>query len=98
MTIDEQTLSHIASLAHLEFKEQEKDYYLKSFNNLMSVLDKLQNVSIDSDVSDKLGYPTIETREDKVDAICHPESFQAHAPKTLHNFYIVPKVIEGERS
>ena len=99
MSIDRATLEKLSVLAKIELQEKEIPFYLESFNKLLSALKELQNVDVSTvPINTKLASNRTQyLREDLVTENPNPADFQKCAPRTLQNFYLVPKVIEGDK-
>ena len=95
MSINKKTLEKIAHLARLQFDEKSEERMLKDLNNMLSFVEKLQE--LDTDEVEPLQAMTFESnqlREDKVKGqISHEEGLK-NAPKKDDDYFRVPKVIE----
>jgi aspartyl-tRNA(Asn)/glutamyl-tRNA(Gln) amidotransferase subunit C len=95
MSINKKTLEKIAHLARLEFDEKSEGKMLKDMNNMLSFVEKLQE--LDTDNVEPLQSMTFEInqfREDKVkNQLAHQDGLK-NAPKKDKDFFRVPKVIE----
>jgi aspartyl-tRNA(Asn)/glutamyl-tRNA(Gln) amidotransferase subunit C len=95
MGINKKTLEKIAHLARLQFDEKSEDRMLKDLNNMLSFVEKLQE--LDTDNVEPLQTMTFETnqfREDKVQGQISHEDGLKNAPKKDEDYFRVPKVIE----
>ena len=94
MKIDLETIDKIAHLARLEVKEEDKQGLLNDMNNILTFMDKLNEV--DTEGVEPLVYMTDEVnvlREDIVkQEINNAETLQ-NAPKQDGKFFRVAKVI-----
>ena len=94
MKIDLETIDKIAHLARLEVKEEDKQGLLNDMNNILTFMDKLNEV--DTVGVEPLVYMTDEVnvlREDMVkQEINNAEALQ-NAPKQDGKFFRVAKVI-----
>jgi aspartyl/glutamyl-tRNA(Asn/Gln) amidotransferase C subunit len=99
MSINKETLEKLSLLAKIEIKEEEIPNYLESFNKLLTSLTALQQVDLAAVPADILlnADRTQYLREDIITEHPTPGFFQKIAHKTLQNFYLVPKVIEGDQ-
>lgn len=95
MSINNKTLEKIAHLARLEFDKKSEEKMLKDMNNMLSFVEKLQE--LDTDNVEPLQSMTFESnqfREDKVkNQLSHQDGLK-NAPKKDKDFFRVPKVIE----
>ncbi len=94
MKINLETIDKIAHLARLEVKEEDKQGLLDDMNNILTFMDKLNEV--DTSGVEPLVYMTDEVnvlREDEVkQEISRAEALQ-NAPKQDGKFFRVAKVI-----
>lgn len=94
MKINLETIDKIAHLARLEVKEEDKQGLLDDMNNILTFMDKLNEV--DTSWVEPLVYMTDEVnvlREDEVkQEISRAEALQ-NAPKQDGKFFRVAKVI-----
>jgi len=95
MSINKETLEKIAHLARLEFDEKSEERMLQDMNNMLSFVEKLQE--LDTDDIEPLQSMTFETnqlREDEVKGHLSLHERLKNAPKKDENYFRVPKVIE----
>jgi aspartyl-tRNA(Asn)/glutamyl-tRNA(Gln) amidotransferase subunit C len=95
MKIDTETVDKIAHLARLEFENEAKDQIIKDMNNMLSFIEKLNELDT-SDVN-PLIYMSNETnvlREDEVRHDITQQEALKNAPKKDSDYFKVPKVIE----
>jgi aspartyl-tRNA(Asn)/glutamyl-tRNA(Gln) amidotransferase subunit C len=97
MKINLETIDKIAHLARLEVKEEDKQGLLDDMNNILTFMDKLNEV--DTSGVEPLVYMTDEVnvlREDEVkQEISRAEALQ-NAPKQDGKFFRVAKVINKD--
>ncbi|WKK79726.1 Asp-tRNA(Asn)/Glu-tRNA(Gln) amidotransferase subunit GatC [Marivirga arenosa] len=95
MSINKETLEKIAHLARLEFEEDSKDKMLADMNNMLSFVEKLQELDTDNvEPLDSMSFEDNQMRDDKVkNQLSHEEGLK-NAPKKDANYIRVPKVIE----
>lgn len=97
MQIDQETITKIAHLARLEIADQERDGILDDMNQVLTFMDKLNELNTDH-VS-PLIYMTDEVnvlREDHVKCEFDSEQVLQNAPKHDERHFRVPKVINKE--
>lgn len=96
MTIDQKTLEKIAHLARLKFNEQEESKMLKDMNNMLSFVEKLQEVDTSEVMPlQSMSFEINNLRKDiSIDKIISREQALSNAPKKDLLFFRVPKVIE----
>jgi len=95
MSINKETLEKIAHLARLEFEEDSKDKMLADMNNMLSFVEKLQELDTDNvEPLDSMSFEVNQMRDDEVkNQLSHEEGLK-NAPKKDANYIRVPKVIE----
>ncbi|QQS28822.1 MAG: Asp-tRNA(Asn)/Glu-tRNA(Gln) amidotransferase subunit GatC [Sphingobacteriales bacterium] len=96
MPIDLNTIDHLASLAKLEFTEEEKLELKADLENITAFFDKITELSTDNLVP--LVYMNEDVnvlRPDEIEKLTTCEEAFANAPKSNSGFFIVPKVIKG---
>ena len=95
MKIDTETVDKIAHLARLEFENEAKEQIKKDMNNMLSFIDKLNEV--DTSNIAPLIYMSDEVnvlREDVVKQEITQDEALKNAPKHDSDYFKVPKVIE----
>lgn len=96
MPIAIRTIDHLASLAKLEFTEEEKAVLKADLENISAFFDKITELDTDNLVP--LVYMNEDVNVMRADVseqlISHSEAL-ANAPQTDEEFFIVPKVIQG---
>lgn len=95
MKIDNQTIHQIAHLARLEVNESEKEVLLKDMNNILSFMEKLNE--LDTTSIEPLVYLTDESnvyREDTVKQEISLKEALINAPQQDGKYFKVAKVIE----
>ena len=97
MKIDLETIEKVAHLARLEVKDEEKQGLLDDMNNILTFMDKLNEVNTD-DVQ-PLIYMNDEVnvlREDKVIPTISREDALKNSPEQDGKFFRVAKVINKQ--
>ncbi|WKK85184.1 Asp-tRNA(Asn)/Glu-tRNA(Gln) amidotransferase subunit GatC [Marivirga arenosa] len=95
MSINKETLEKIAHLARLEFEEDSKDKMLADMNNMLSFVEKLQELDTDNvEPLDSMSFEVNQMRDDEVKNQLSHEQGLKNAPKKDANYIRVPKVIE----
>jgi aspartyl-tRNA(Asn)/glutamyl-tRNA(Gln) amidotransferase subunit C len=95
MKIDHQTVDKIAHLARLEFENEAKTEIMKDMNNMLSFVEKLNELNTDN--IEPLIYMTTEEnnlREDEVKQDMTQQEALMNAPKKDSDYFKVPKVVE----
>jgi aspartyl-tRNA(Asn)/glutamyl-tRNA(Gln) amidotransferase subunit C len=95
MSINKETLEKIAHLARLEFDEKSEEKMLADMNNMLSFVEKLQELDTDSvEPLQTMSFETNQLREDQVKGHLAREKGLKNAPKKDQEYFRVPKVIE----
>lgn len=95
MKIDKDTVDKIAHLARLEFENEAKEEMVKDMNNMLTFVDKLNELNTDK--VEPLIYMSDEVnvlREDEVKHDISQEEALKNAPKKDSDYFKVPKVID----
>ncbi len=95
MKIDTETVDKIAHLARLEFENEAKEQIIKDMNNMLSFIDKLNE--IDTSNVEPLIYMSDELnvlRDDEVKQEITQAEALKNAPKHDSDYFKVPRVIE----
>ncbi|MEI7590838.1 MAG: Asp-tRNA(Asn)/Glu-tRNA(Gln) amidotransferase subunit GatC [Deltaproteobacteria bacterium] len=95
MKIDKAEVTHVANLARLEFSEEEKDKFTHQLNNILSYMEKLNQVDTDG-IAPTTHAVELQNafREDIVKPSLSNEMVMANAPDKAGDCFRVPKVIE----
>ncbi len=95
MSINKETLEKIAHLARLEFDEKSEEKMLKDMNNMLSFVEKLQELDTENvEPLQAMSFEINQLREDMVKEHLPREKGLKNAPKEDNEFFRVPKVIE----
>ena len=88
-------LSHIADLAKLELREEEKEKLLQDFEDMLFFAKKISNadVSIENQETFRLYYID-NLREDSVSSSFSREKMISSAPTRTDSYITVPNIIE----
>lgn len=95
MKLDVETLQKIAHLSRLEINEEDTDQMLRDMSNMLTFVEKLNEVSTDGIAPlTTMSHEINNLREDvaKVD-LTHDEVL-SNAPKKDKDYFRVPKVLE----
>ena len=94
MSVTIQDVEHIATLANLEFTEDQKQKFLHQFNDILKYMEQLN--SVDTTNVEPLSH-VIELqnvfRDDKVAPSTPTEEALKNAPEKNDDYFKVPKVI-----
>ena len=88
-------IDHVALLARLELKDEEKELFSKQVGSIIEYVDKLNELDID-DVEPTAHVLPIKNvfREDELRDSLPREKALQNAPRESDGFYRVPKIIE----
>ncbi len=88
-------IDHVALLARLELKDEEKELFSKQVGSIIEYVDKLNELDID-DVDPTAHVLPIKNvfREDELRDSLPREKALQNAPRESDGFYRVPKIIE----
>jgi aspartyl-tRNA(Asn)/glutamyl-tRNA(Gln) amidotransferase subunit C len=95
LKITKQEVEHVAHLARLEFQEQEKEKFTHQLNNILTYMDKLNE--IDTAGVEPMTHATFMVnafRDDEVRPSLDPAAALSNAPDESGSCFRVPKVIE----
>ncbi len=88
-------IEHVALLARLELKDDEKELFSKQVGNIIEYMDKLNELDI-ADVEPTAHVLPIKNvfREDELRTSLPRQKALQNAPRKSEGFYRVPKIIE----
>ena len=88
-------IDHVALLARLELKDEEKELFSKQVGSIIEYVDKLNELDI-GDIEPTAHVLPIKNvfREDELRASLPREKALQNAPRESDGFYRVPKIIE----
>jgi aspartyl-tRNA(Asn)/glutamyl-tRNA(Gln) amidotransferase subunit C len=96
MQIDKETVEKIAHLARLQFEKGAESKMMKDMNNMLSFVEKLQEVDTQGvEPLQSMSFEINNLRQDALaeQSITHIDALK-NAPKKAADFFRVPKVIE----
>ena len=95
MAIDAATVRKVARLARLKVPEERVEGLSRELSGIMTWIEQLGEVDTDGvePMTSAVEQP-LPMREDVVTEGGHPERVLANAPKSVNNFFVVPKVVE----
>ena len=96
MRITRETVLHVAELARLEFQENELDKFREQLENILGYIENLNKLDT-SGVEPTCHVLEIDTpvRRDIVEPWLSADQALGNSPDREHDFFAVPKVIEG---
>lgn len=95
MSLDEDTVRHMARLARLEIAPEDLPQFQQEMTQILALVDQLQ--AADTDGVPPLAHPidiTAAYRPDQVTETEQREHLQSVAPETEDGLYLVPRVVE----
>lgn len=95
MSIDKETVKHVAHLARIELQANELEKLSGQLHDILGFIDKISNLDIDkvNPASHILPISNV-LREDKPHLSLSSERALENAPSKKGNFFSVPKIIE----
>ncbi len=95
MQVDKETLNKIAHLARLEFDEKDTEKMVNELGNIISFVEKLNEVNTDGVAPlTTMSHEINSLREDEVKSHLSHENALRNAPKRDKDYFRVPKVLE----
>jgi aspartyl-tRNA(Asn)/glutamyl-tRNA(Gln) amidotransferase subunit C len=96
MKITKEEVGRVAALARLSLQEEEKDLYAKQLDQILSYIEKLNELNTDGVEPTSHSMPiTNPMREDVVKESLSQEAALSNAPEKEQGCFKVPKIIEG---
>lgn len=95
MQITKEDVEHIASLARLDFSEEEKQRYRTHLEQILNYVQKLNELNTDDvEATYYVQYTRKTMRKDNPQPSLKREEVFKNVPKQSHGFFCVPKVIQ----
>lgn len=95
MQLDKETLDKIAHLARLEFNAQDAEAMLKDMSNILSFVEKLNEVNTDGvEPLTTMSHEVNALREDNTQPHLNRTAALENAPQKDDTYFRVPKVLE----
>lgn len=92
--ISKEDVEHVALLARLALKEEEKDLYTQQLNKILDAAKALQELNTEHVPPTAHVLPIQNVfREDKIGQHIDPKEALANAPDREENFFKVPKIV-----
>jgi aspartyl-tRNA(Asn)/glutamyl-tRNA(Gln) amidotransferase subunit C len=92
--IDTETLEHLAHLARIAIKDEEKEQLQQDINNMVGFIDTIQKVSLSEQGKGEVVQKNV-SREDTVAPLESVYNLVEAAPMHKDGFVQVPKIIGG---
>ncbi|MGO1117187.1 Asp-tRNA(Asn)/Glu-tRNA(Gln) amidotransferase subunit GatC [Rhodovibrionaceae bacterium A322] len=95
MSVDKDTVRQIAKLARIRVEDAEAEALVGEMNNLLTWIEQLGELDTTS-VPPMTSVVEVQTplRQDQVNDGGYAQQVTANAPESVHDFYVVPKVVE----
>jgi aspartyl-tRNA(Asn)/glutamyl-tRNA(Gln) amidotransferase subunit C len=95
MSIDAATVRKVARLARIAESEERLEPLAKELSGILSWIEQLNEVDTDGvEPMTSAVHTPLPMREDVVTEGGDPAKVLSNAPKTVNNFFVVPKVVE----
>ena len=95
MSIDKDTVKHIAKLARISLDEKKINSLSKDLSSIMKFIEKLNELNTDkTNPLTSIINASLKTREDKVKVGEIRDQILKNSPDNNEEFFVVPKVIE----
>lgn len=92
--VDKETVKNVANLAKLKLKEEEIEIFSKQFNDILSFIDKLNELNVEN--VEPFYEIEIQERVDREDipkeSLSNEEALK-NAPESEGGFFVVPRVV-----
>jgi len=95
MSIDKETIKHVAHLARIELQPIELEKLSAQLHDILGFIDKLSSLDVSQVAPTSHILPISNVlRDDKPQVSLAPEKALENAPSKKGNFFSVPKIIE----
>ncbi|CAN7160167.1 Asp-tRNA(Asn)/Glu-tRNA(Gln) amidotransferase subunit GatC [Phenylobacterium sp. LjRoot225] len=95
MSIDAATVRKVARLARIAEPEERLEPLARELSGILSWIEQLSEVDTDGiEPMTSAVHTPLPMREDVVTEGGDPSKVLSNAPKTVNNFFVVPKVVE----
>ena len=95
MSLDRETIKHVAHLARIELQPNELEKLSGELHEILGFIDKLKDLNVEQVMPASHILPISNVlREDKPHISLSPEKALENAPRTKGNFFSVPNIIE----
>jgi aspartyl-tRNA(Asn)/glutamyl-tRNA(Gln) amidotransferase subunit C len=95
MSIDKETIKHVAHLARIELQPNELEKLSVQLDDIIGFIDKLSSLDVTQVTPTSHILPISNVlRDDKLHISLTPEKALENAPSRKGNFFSVPKIIE----
>ncbi|MCX5698725.1 MAG: Asp-tRNA(Asn)/Glu-tRNA(Gln) amidotransferase subunit GatC [Candidatus Omnitrophica bacterium] len=95
MSIDKETIKHVAHLARIELQANELEKLSGELDEILGFIDKLKDLDVEDVKPASYILPLSNVlREDEPQVSLSPQKALENAPSKKGNFFSVPKIIE----
>lgn len=95
MAVDANTVRKAARLAHLAVSEDRLEALARELQGIVAWIEQLAEVDTDGvEPMTTVVHQGLPMRDDVVTEGGYADRVLANAPKAIHNFFVVPKVVE----
>ncbi|MDI9359142.1 MAG: Asp-tRNA(Asn)/Glu-tRNA(Gln) amidotransferase subunit GatC [Phycisphaerales bacterium] len=96
MKIDNQLVTHLAQLCHVDFSESEQSKIKVELQQMITFLTKIESLEIDKNIEPirHIVNNQIDLRDDIVAQSLNSSVAFKEAPQEKNNFYVVPKFVK----
>ncbi len=95
MALSEAEVDHVAQLAHLALRPEERQHLTEHLNTILAYMAQLNAVPTDGVEPTAHVLDLVNVfREDTVSEPFGADAALANAPETVHHFFVVPRIIE----
>ena len=95
MSLDKATVARIAKLARIEVGEADHERLAGELSGIIDWVEQLDEVDTgDAEPMTSVVEMTLKSRTDEVTDGARQDDILANAPKAVHGFFVVPKVVE----
>ena len=95
MSLDKATVARIAKLARIDVGEEDQERLAGELSGIIDWVEQLDEVdTADVEPMTSVVEMTLKARPDEVTDGARQDDVLANAPKAVHGFFVVPKVVE----
>ena len=92
--IDIKDIKHLAELSALEFSDEELLQFVPEFNNILSMINEINQVNVDSGLVINNAVDVSDLRADEVQESMPQDLALINAPKQRKGCFNVPRVVD----
>ena len=95
MSIDKDTVKHIAKLARISLDEKKINSFSKDLSSIMKFIEKLNELNTDkTSPLTSIINASLRTREDEIKEGKIRDQILKNSPDKIEEFFVVPKMVE----